>query len=425
MSAFSITPKNVIYIKKRTLPQWMTLFVFAAPFFLPMLLQLFNLPGLVKYAVDVVWLGLLFVMCFRKRIEAQRKLVPFMVFVLLLFTYSFVVYLFNYQSPFYFLWGIRNNYRFYIAFFACATFFDEEDTTSFFSFLNIIFWINAIVSVVQFAFLGFKQDFLGGIFGVDTGCNASTIIFFSTILSRSVLLYLEGKEKALLCWSKCVIALLLAALAELKFFFVVFMLILLISMVMTKASWKKIILFIIVALLILVANAILGAYFESNISFESFLRLLTSSNYSSAKDLGRLTAIPTISRTILTDTPSRLFGMGLGNCDTASFSICNTPFFQAHQNLHYTWFSSAFLFLEIGYVGLVLQFGFYIICFVSAFKMLRRQEGNRLYNQMAMIMSLLCVILVFYNSSLRTEAGYMAYFVLALPFISKSTAQEV
>ena len=36
---------------------------------------------------------------------------------------------------------------------------------------------------------------------------------------------------------------------------------------------------------------------------------------------------------------------------------------------------------------------------------------------MGMIMSIVCFILTFYNSSLRMETGYIAFFVLALPFV--------
>ena len=35
----------------------------------------------------------------------------------------------------------------------------------------------------------------------------------------------------------------------------------------------------------------------------------------------------------------------------------------------------------------------------------------------AKIMAILCVLISVYNSSLRTEAGYMAYFILAIPMV--------
>ena len=37
--------------------------------------------------------------------------------------------------------------------------------------------------------------------------------------------------------------------------------------------------------------------------------------------------------------------------------------------------------------------------------------------QISIIMVVCAIMLVIYNSSLRTEAGYMIYFMLSLPFI--------
>ena len=43
---------------------------------------------------------------------------------------------------------------------------------------------------------------------------------------------------------------------------------------------------------------------------------------------------------------------------------------------------------------------------------------------MGAIMSVTCIVLTFYNSALRAEGGYMAYFALALPFVSSMPPAE-
>ena len=123
------------------------------------------------------------------------------------------------------MWGLRNNFRFYIAFFAFILFFDQEDANFFINLFDKIFWLNAAVSLVQFA-MGYRQDYLGGLFGVEKGCNAYSIIFFSIIIGKSLLCFMEQKESALLCFSKCGAALIISAMAELKFYFIIFVLIL-------------------------------------------------------------------------------------------------------------------------------------------------------------------------------------------------------
>ena len=174
---------------------------------------------------------------------------------------------------------------------------------------------------------------------------------------------------------------------------------------------------VFVLLGIFLLTALFG--FEDFIEFEKLWELATQEHYSSDKTVNRLSAIPTLAKKILTNFTDRLFGLGLGNCDTSAFPICNTPFYETYGHLRYTYFSCAFLFLEVGYMGIVMYVAFIVMCFIFALKRLKSNEGNKLFCQMAMVMSVLCVILVFYNSSLRAEAGYIAYFILALPFINK------
>lgn len=47
-----------------------------------------------------------------------------------------------------------------------------------------------------------------------------------------------------------------------------------------------------------------------------------------------------------------------------------------------------------------------------------------LYCQMGKIMAVMSVIMIFYNGALRTEAGYMMYFVLSLPFIRRENLPD-
>ncbi|MBR3844174.1 MAG: hypothetical protein IKM39_01560, partial [Clostridia bacterium] len=362
---------------------------------------------------------------FRQRIFFRRNLTPFVALAGLFLLYTFVVYIFNYQSVFYYLWGFRNNFRVYVAFIAYCSFFNEEQVDSFLKLLDGLFWVNAVVTFFQFFVLGYNQDYLGGIFGVERGCNGFSILFFSAVLCKSMLLYMEGKEGTFHCFAKCGVALIIAAMAELKFFFVIFIFILIFSACLTKFSWRKLTLIGIGAGLMMFAGSILAFIFGDvhELSIDRILEWATSSNYASAEDLGRFTAIPTLAETILTDWPSRLFGMGLGNCDYSAFPICNTPFYQAYGDLHYNWFLSAFLFLETGILGLLLNLSFFVTAFVVVFKNFKKDKNSVLY-KMTMIIAILCIFVTFYNGTLRREIAYMAYFILALPVICPASQKE-
>lgn len=415
--------KNLIYIKKRMPIQWITMFIVIMPLLLQALLQFFYVPSIIKYSIDFAWISATLFMLLTKRIKLKQVL-PFVAFVAVFICYCLVIYLFNYQSVFYFLWGFRNNFRFYLSFLAIIIFLDRDDIKCIFKWLDILFIINIFVSLYQIFVLNYTKDFCGGIFGTETGSNASSLLFFSIVTAKSLLQYMNGNEKATVCCFKCATALLLAAFAELKFFFVVFIFILIIASFITSFSPRKLVILLLLAVLVNISGSLYRMLFESELSIDSILAHFTYEHYASAEDVGRFTAIPRISKTIHTDWLSKLFGMGLGNCDTAAFSICNTPFFQSHSSMNYIWFSSACWFLETGFVGLAAYLGFFVFCFVKAFKLMKRKIGNLLYSQLSIIMSILCISLTFYNASLRTEIGLLAFFVLALPFTKENDTPE-
>lgn len=297
-------------------------------------------------------------------------------------------------------------------------FFEEDDLKNCFKIMDVLFWVNAVVSVFQFAVMGYEQDHLGGIFGVAKGCNAFTLIFFSVVISKSVLAFMSRNENPILCFAKCGVSLIVAAMAELKVYFIIFPFILIVSALITRFSFRKLSLMLVSAVMLILASIVITTIFKDDdiISIEGLIETITATNYSTTEDLGRFFAIPTISRNILTKPWEKLFGLGLGNCDTSSFAICNTPFYISHSYLHYEWFSSAIMFLETGYVGLIIYLSFFVMCFVLARKRMKSGLSDELYCQISMIASLICIIMFFYNSALRTEAAYISFFALALPF---------
>lgn len=410
-------------IQKQPFLKYLAYFIFVMPFLMSFLTDIIGIPSFIKYTIDAVWLMSIALLFLRRKVLLDKNIIPFMIFIFAFFCYTLFIYALNFQSPFYFLWGFRNNFRFYFAFLVFCMVFVNEDIEFCFKFLDVLFWINVVVTIFQFFVLGFQQDYLGGIFGVEKGCNGYSIAFFSIILSKSILQFMSKKESAISCFSKCIVVIIIAALAELKFFFVIFAAILFLSTLFTSFSWRKFILILLSAFLVSTATSILTELFGAGneLTMDSIISYITKTNYSSENDLSRFTAISTLSDRIMKNNFERLFGLGLGNCDTSAFAICNTPFFETYSYLHYHWFSSALLFLETGYVGLAIYFIFFVMCFVFAFNRRKREGYDTLYCQMAMIMSVICLALTFYNGSLRFEVAYMVYFVLALPLINSKT----
>lgn len=411
----------VLTIKRKNHAEWFIWVLILLPFFFGLLNGFLGLPWAIRYSMDVAWVWLVVIMLRHKGSLQGKGVTGLLVWIVLFLIYTLLVYLVQYQSGLYYLWGFRNNFRRYAAFFAFVAFLKPRDVEDYFSFFDKLFWVNVIVSIYQFIVLEVNQDFLGGIFGIENGVNGYTNIYFVIIITRAVVRYMEKRESAKTCFSKCIVALLVAALAELKFFFVEIILIIVLAILFTNFTWRK---FIIVAggvaavFSFAALLSLIFPIFSDFLSMEFFWETATSDKgYTSSGDLNRLTAIPRINELWLKNWPQRLFGLGLGNCDTSSFAIVNTPFYEQYGHMHYTWMTYAMTYLETGYVGLIFYFGFFVLVYLGIEKIERRSEGVVKSNcRTAKIVAILCIIISVYNSSMRHEAAYMAYFVLAIPF---------
>ncbi len=407
--------------KYRSQPEKLCWLIVMLPFLFAGLIELLGLPGLLKYVLDVAWVVLLlFMLRFQKRIaagQAKRLLVWTAVFLV----YTFCGYLLQFQSPLYYLWGVRNNFRFYVAFAAFAVFLSPRDAKGYLTLFDKLFWVNVAVSMVQFFFLGKYGDYLGGLFGTAHGCNGYSFLFFSIVLIKSVIFYLEKKEKLWSCAAKFVATMAIAAMAEMKFFFAVAVAIVVLAVLFTDFSWRKLSILAMGMCAIGVGMVVLSELFPGFGSVLDLQRLwdIATSNkgYTASGDMNRLTAIPVINERFFDRWELKLVGFGLGNCDTSSFAFLNTPFFTQYEWLHYTWLSTAFMYLETGWIGMIFFFGFFVLAFFVIRKLEKSCDGEvKPYCRIARIMAVVCIINAIYNSALRTEAGYMAYFVLAIPF---------
>ena len=409
-----------IKIKKRSATGWFVWILVMMPFLFAFLNELLGVPHAVRYLMDVAWISLLALMLLYRR-RLPRSVDSLALWVILFFVYTLLAYVAHYQSGLYYLWGLRNNFRYYGAFFAFVILLKQGDGEDYLKLFDRIFWIHAAISVFQFVFLDLEGDHLGGVFITEAGGNAYTNLFLLIVVTRSVVLYLEKREKLGVCTAKLVTAVVVAAMAELKFFFVELVLVIILASLFARFSWRKL-LVIVGGFLVVVLGAFfltrLFPHFSDFFSYRWFLETaLSAKGYTSAGDMNRLTAIPMINELWLKNWGQRLFGLGLGNCDTSGFAFLDTPFFQANGHMHYTWLSYAFWYLECGAIGLAFYWGFFALLYFKIRRIEKSAEGDLVSCcRVARIMAALCVVLSIYNSSLRTEAGYMAYFVLAVPF---------
>ena len=408
-------------IKKKSQPEWLVWLLVFMPFMFGTLFDFLPLPSVLKYALDAAWVILLALFIFNlyyKRIHLDTNFKLLIGWIIAFLAFTFLVYLFNYQSVFYYLMGIRNNFRFYVSFIAFITFLSDEDVQNYMRIFDYLFWINAAIMLFQYIFLDYKQDSLGGIFGTQAGCNGYVNIFFVVYFAKIIIGYLNKSEKTSLMVLKSATLLLLATFAEIKYFYVEFIVIVFVSLLVTSFSWRKLLVIVgsAVAVVVFVNLLILiFPYFADLVSIEAILKD-QSEGYSSADAIGRLNAVSTMSRVFLDTIPQKLTGLGLGNCDTSTVDLFNTPFYQEYGYLRYFWFSTAHLTLETGYLGLMFFVGFFVMVAVLSAISLKKGSENKTYWQLSLVVAICSILIFIYNSSLRTEAAYIIYFVLSLPF---------
>lgn len=404
----------------------MMLFIFFFPAAQAFLTELLPIPDAIKFLCDGFLVLLLLKLFSQRFTKIDNYSMPFVVIVGLFFFITLVGYLFNYQSVFYYLWGLRNNIRMLVAFFAFAYLADWEDAKGWIKALDVLFVINFAVVILQY-FSGYGQDYIGGIFGTSKGCNGSLLIFLCIVFAKTILSFMRGEEKMSKCIFVSVASLLVSTLSELKMFFILFILILFMASFMTAHSIKKTLFFAFGAVLVVLFSTLLTVLykdFTDFLSFDSLIKAFTDTGYATDEDIGRFTALPVISQRFLPGFFRKLFGLGLGNCDSSSLSMFNTPFFESHQTVHYSYFSYAFLFLETGFVGLALYASFFVASFFVSRKLKKLEMADEFACQMSIILSVISLILLVYNSSLRMEIGFMLFFVLALPIISANEQRE-
>ena len=397
------------------------------PFAFSLLIDFLQLPSLIKYTLDVAWIGLLF-FWFRLRMGMPnihvKKLAAIVGTFFLLALFGFLL---NYQSVLFFLWGIRNNFRFYIFFFSCICFLRERSIDYYLKFFDVMFWLNIPVLIFQYFVLGKSGDYLGGIFGTERGCNGYINIFLVIVVTKTLLLYMSNQENFRATLLKLAAALLVAALCELKVFFLELIIIIFFSTFLTRFSFRKMWIILGASLGIAMALQVLALIFPEFSGWfnpENIWKIATSKRgYTSNNDMNRLTAVSIALDRFLPSGIDKIFGLGLGNCDYASFDFLVSPFYKAYWRLNYTWFSTSFLVLETGIAGLGVYIYFFVALYFGANRIRKSETGNVLRCQMAQILAVISIFIVIYNSSMRTESAYMMYFILSLPFIRKEHSE--
>lgn len=376
------------------------------------------------YFTDVLNFLLLCTMISKKssRYMYNSNLRYFFFFFVLFCIFAAISIITNFSNLVLHLWGIRRIYTNFIFFFACV-FFGYSNNIKFID--RLLVW-NIIMCIIE-VLLGYRQDYVGGIYGTSGGdVNGPLNLLLIIIVTKSIIQYINKKEKFQRVLLVLASSVGIAAFAELKAFFVECIVLIVLCSLVTKFSYKKLFLYIVSAIGAIVGIKLLFMIFpdisENMFSAAGIWRYLTNPGgyvgqfAGNAGDMNRL-AFWDKSMALLPNAFDKLFGLGIGNCEYIDVLNLKSSFYISHWRLHYYMFPLVWVLLQQGIIGMVL----YILLFVALFFAIRKQKDSRKFNditlyQVAEVLCLMAFVITIYDTSLMGKGGFLFFFVLSLPF---------
>ena len=387
--------------------------------------KIFSIPKVIRNVSDIIIVFLLVYLLLNLKKLWNHKYIklPLIIFIVLI-VHTVIGFFVNWYSPFLYIFGARNIFRFFILFFCSIVCLEKKDVNSIIKILFGLFFVNVLIVFIQYAFFDKFGDSIGGTFTLErTGGNAGLILLSLLVCSLGFTAYLNKKISLCVLIPVVVGSFMIAIFAEIKVFFVLFPLVLIGAIILNDFN-KKTILICLISVVVLLLGIFSLKYIDEGtynmLNLKDMFNYVASNDYgySSENDISRFRAFEQINSLFFKkNVKYYLWGMGLGNCDVSSASIFSSPFSEQYGYLHYLWFLHSMLYIETGIIGYILFLLFLVSIIVCCFKLKKSEDENKYVNNSTIIISAICIIMTVYNSSLRLDISYFVYTFLSLPFV--------
>ena len=391
-----------------------------------MFITMFGFPNSAMYLTDIINI-LAFIIAIGKKLKEKQTLdikIP-LKFLIALLVFSVIGLIINGQRIALFVWGLRNTYRGFVFLYSCIVLLDKDDINKIFNIFNIVFVFNIILCTYQYFVLHLYQDFIGGTFGIEFSANAYMNVYSVIMFTYSLIKYLNKSKPLSYLLMISMGTLYIAALSELKVFFLEFIIIIVLGILLSRFSLKTILFLGIATISVAVAMNAFYTIYPKYKGYFTIENVIEASSNDRLGILNRLTALRDINYLFLKDNKTKSLGLGLGSTDTSKVEIFNSDFYKKYgEDLRYTWLFDAMFTLENGYIGLILYLLILLSIFYENGKMKKFQKDKTEY-RITQILSIMSVVLMWYNASLRTESIYMIVFGLSLGYIYNKPTQKL
>lgn len=388
------------------------------------LISLLHFPSGIRYLLDLNVLVIITLMFIKRDASmyrsASKDVNRYMIAYMLLIVVFAILRLVPIGQM---LWAVRNNF-FYIFFgMACVRFFEKKDVDKIIDTLVKFQVLNFLCGMYEYFVLHIQNDFLGGMFGTEQGCNGYLNVYLVFISVYAIIMFLRKRISVAFFLWLVVSSMVLATLGELKIFYFEFVFVIVLVVLLEKKDLKTFFIVIGGIACIFIGLQILSVTSTGSMQYLNSIEDMIE--YGSRADFGngdvrisRLTAIAQVNEYFFKDNRWLLcFGYGLGACeDSTTFTICNSAFADRYSYLQYRNISSSMLYLETGMVGLVGFIGIFIMYFYQSLKnkKILEEHGYGYIATMVQIMSLMTIVIIWYNSAIRREIAYLTFLILSL-----------
>ncbi len=362
------------------------------------------------FLIDIVYLLLLFCCSFKIK---SAGLSFSMTIWKMLFCVLFLGALINAVPPMNFMWGLRNQYFSLILFFASASVLCLQDIKKIFKFFFYFQFLNLACALFQYFVLGLFRDANNGAFTSGGGQD----IFCGILMAYYLYQYMHKECKTWHFAFVLISSLVIAAIEEEKFIFIETVFIFSYFYFTSKQlGFKKI--FIAVIFVTVIG---IGINLLAQINGGWNLDVLTNKEafmdyQENAFALPRIGSSSVIERMFFHNDWQSFFGLGLGTCEDAStLSFINTDFYNKYSWLQYTWFTFQINFMQTGWLGIFLFVAFFISIIVSNVKGKRKcPDYLKHYYDISIIITILCIMTIWYNATLRSYNSIIPFFAMSL-----------
>ncbi len=395
-------------------------------------------PSLLNYLTDVILLLMIAEHVLTADHRNIRVAASLIISVAILGMIALISYIHNLYSPFLFLWGVRNNFRFLIFAIICSIYLKKEDIDIIMRILYLFLVVNFFVVLYQFNFVSYPGysigDYISGLFsnGMQRGGNTSLLWLMCIVCTYEIIRYLNGLTSAWRPLFSIALSAIMSALGEIKLFFVLILIIGFLALALCKKSARSAGFFLMICIGVISGINLLyllfpqfSGFFQNTEDILSYLTSDTGYTGSSSTAVNRLTVFSYVFRNFLLTADQRILGLGLGNADYSSFQLLTSDFYLQYAHTGYMYFSSSAILVELGIAGLVS----YILYYMNYLRLsiIKKAETSMdvSVKQMGFVISLMSIFMIFFNQSLKMEASaYMVTAVLVMPVLSSMSEQD-